>query len=168
MARTRSLGERVRAALVVGSITLGILLLLALQFVVPYWLGTAGLLVVGLLDAAIYLELRHHRAVRQRARAGHRPSGNLGGRYPAVMTAHPVKDENVATIALLVFIVGLFVQGLGLRIINPAYPPATTNDLLWWGGYAVVNIAFLMLSPIRWRRYDLRSESEKYDTTDDH
>ncbi len=167
MARTRSFGERIRAALVVSGITLGILLVFALQFVVPYWLGTAGLLVVGLLDAAIYLELRHRRAIRQRAREGHRPSGSLVGRRPAAKTARLMKDETVATVALVVFILGFFVQGLGLRVINPAYPPTTTNDALWWGGFAVVQVAFLMMWPFRWHRYDLRSESEMYHTTDD-
>ncbi len=157
-----------REALVVGGITLGILLLFVLQFVVPYWLGTAGLLVVAFLDAGIYLELRHRRAIRQRARARHRSGGSAEGRNPVARNARVVKDETVATVALLVFIVGFFVQGLGLRITNPAYPPSTTNDALWWGGYAVVMIAFLMLSPFKWHRYDLRSESEKYDTTYDH
>ncbi len=156
-----------REALVVGNITLSIFLLFVLQFVVPYWLGPAGLLVVGFLDAAIYLALRNRRAIRQHARAGHRAGGPLG-RRPVAKTAYLVKDETVATVALLVFIVGFFVQGLGLRVTNPAYPPSTTNDVLWWAGYAVVMIALLMLSPYRWRRYDLRSESEKYDTTGDH
>ena len=157
-----------RAALVVGNITLGIFLLFVLQFAVPYWLGPAGLVVVGLLDAATYLELRRRRAIRLHARAGHRPTGGPVGLRPVAESAHHLKDETVATVALLVFIVGFFIEGLGLRVIDPAYPPATTNDILWLAGSAVVMIALLMLRPYEWRRYDLRSESEKFDTTDDH
>lgn len=167
MARRRSYGGRLRAAGLVGGLTLGILLLIFLQFALPYWMGLTGLIALGFVDAAIYLEVRHRRAVRNRASRDNRAVGPPQ-RLAVTQAKRRFEDETVATVALLLFIVGFFVQGLSLRITNPAYPPATTNEILWWVGFAVVTIALLLLAPYRWRPYDWNSESEKYDTTEDH
>ena len=157
-----------RATLVVTGITLGILLLFVLQFAIPYWMGPAGLIVVGVVDAAIFLGMRHRRTLRQRARAGHQ-AGGPADRRPAIQPKHRVGDEIVVVVALLVFIIGIYVQGLGLRVINPAYLPAVTNAVLYWLGYAVVSIAFLLfLGTYKWGLYSRTPDLETYDTTDDH
>ncbi len=164
MARRRSFWGRLRAAGVVGGITLGILLLFLLQFAIPYWIGPAGLVVVGFVDAAIYLEARRRRALRKRARTSNRAVGGPVDRHPVTHTKHPLEDEVVATIALIVFVVGFSMEGAVLQ----AKPGSLMNFVLFQVGAVMMTIAAVMWWPYEWRPYDLRSESEKYDTTEDH
>ncbi len=159
MARKRSFGKRLRAGLVVVGFTLGILLLFFLQFAIPYWIGPVGLVVVGLVDAAIYLELRRRRAKRRRAR---KSKGAVGG--TVTPRRGPVKDEVVVTIGLIVFVLGFSIEGFALQ----ANAGSLGNFVLFRVGAATMTIACLMWSPYEWRFVDWRTESEKYDTTDDH
>ncbi len=161
MARRWSVGERLRASLFVGGLTLGILFLVFLQFAIPYWIGPAGLVVVVFVDTAIYLELRHRRAVRRRAHAGKRAVGRS-----ATPRKGPLKDEYVVTIGLLVFIVGFSIEGIGLQ----ANPQSTTAFVLFLVGGVITMVAALMWWPYEWKYYYSMwtSESETYDTTDDH
>ncbi len=154
-----SLGERVRAGLVVSGLTMAILLLVFLQFAAPYWLGLAGLIFVGFVDAAIYLEFRRRRAKRRRARIRRAAVGSL-----ATPQRGHLKDELVATVALLVLVLGLAVEGIAFQGIHESLP----HFILFQVGIALTLVACLMLWPYEWRMYDWRSESEKYDTTDDH
>lgn len=159
MTRKGRFGERLRAGLVVSGLTMAILLLFFLQFAVPYWIGPAGLVLVGLVDAAIYLELRRRRVKRRRARTSKRVV--LGS---ATRNKGPLKDEFVATVALLVLVVGLSIEGVALQ----GKPGSLVNFVLLQVGAAMTFIACLMWWPYEWRFYDWRSESDKYDTTDDH
>ena len=162
MARRRGFTGQLRAALVVGGITLGILLLLFSHFALPYWIGPAGLVVVGIVDAVIILVVRHRRSVRRRA---HAAPWTVGG--PAAHHAGPNQDEFVVTIALLCFVVGLSISGLTLQSLLD-HPGSAIDFVLFQVGVVVLVIGDILLWPYEWRLYDGRTESEKYDTTDDH
>ncbi len=138
---------------------MAVLLLFFLQFALPYWIGPAGLVLVGLVDAAIFLEFRRRRAKRRRARTS---KWAVGG--SAIRHKGPLKDEFVATVALLVLVVGLSIEGVALQGIHGSL----VHFVLFQVGIALTVVACLMLWPYEWRFYDWRSESEKYDTTDDH
>ncbi len=153
--------DRLRAAVVVIGITLGILLLFFLQFAIPYWIGPVGLVVLGFVDAAIYLEMRRRRARRRRARVGHLvPRGRVDPSAVA-RRRRPLGEEFVATIGLLVFVVGISMWGVSLQ------GDPTGNVLLSLIGSVLLTIACGIWWPYQWRFYDWRTESEKYDTTDD-
>ncbi|HYM41016.1 MAG TPA: hypothetical protein VEY12_12885 [Thermoplasmata archaeon] len=156
--------ERLRAALVVTGITLGILVLFFLQFALPYWLGPLGLAVAVFVDAAIYGELRHRHNKRRRARMGIRDLGGPADLHAAFHDRRPPKDEYVVTVAFLVFVVGISMEGVALQANSWSATYIILNEV----GSALMLIASLIWWPYSWRFYDWRSESEKYDTTEDH
>ncbi len=159
MVRKGGFGEKLREGLVVSGLTMAVLLLAFLQLALPYWFGPAGLVLIGLLDAAIYLEFRRRRAKRRRVRASTRAVGRSAANHKG-----PLKDEFVATAALLVLALGLSIEGMAVQGIHGSLPYL----ILFQGGAALTLIACLMLWPYEWRFYDWRAESDKYDTTDDH
>lgn len=156
-----------RAALVVSGITLGILLLLFLQVALPYLMGSVGLLVVGIVDAVLYLELRHRRAERKRARTGNRVPGGPGDRRSV---KRPFPDEIGVAIALVVFVIGLCVEGVALQ---PDTGSSRANLFVFVLGITITTVGYVILRAYGWRygvwtQYDWTSESEKFDTTEDH
>ncbi len=160
--------HRLRIALVVIGITVGILALFALQFLIPYFFGPAGLLIVVGLDLGTYLGVRHRKVRRMDSR-------NVGrsGRAPAdgrsVPHAHgPVQDATLATLALFAFLVGCYLVGTSLRF-ESAW--VSTNLALYFLGTVLTAIT---LGGLTYMVYPyptalrMRSESEVYDTTEDH
>lgn len=159
-----SLGRQLRAALLVVGITLGILLLFFLQFALPYWMGPTGLVLVGFVDAIVYLVLHHRRAARRRARLAQRMVTHAPMGRDVTRDEAPLRDELVIVIALLVFVVGFSIEGAILQV----QMWSLTDFLVFLGAGAIMVFAALLLWPYEWRFYDRRSESDKYDTTDDH
>ncbi len=160
MARKRTFGERLRAALAVGGITLGILLLFVVQFAIPYWMGLAGLIVVGFLDAAVYLDLRHRRALR-RARIGVRPPGGPVESHRLAQIERRRREESFAAVGVIVLVVGFTLAVIALQ---PNSGPLM-GFVLFPVGEAMLGIAIFMWWPYEWI---LGWQSEGFDTTDDH
>ncbi len=175
MAGTRRLWRRwLHRALVVGGITLGVLLLLVLQFAVPSFFGPMGLFVIGLVDATIYLEFRHHRTVRRELRMRDRNVSGPEHRIKAVRSKRHVGDEFGVTIALLVFVLGLCLEGVGLGAYSSSngtgFVPLVLGTLLTVAAYSTL-LYYGWASGIGclgWGYVDMRTESELWDTTDDH
>lgn len=172
MARTREqVGHRLVPALVLGGLTLGIFLLFVLQFAIPYLLGPVGLVVVVALDAGIFLALRHRKAVRRRLREREMVAMGLSDRRLAARHRRTINDEIVVAIAFVVFVIGFTLQGVGLGA--DSWSPQANLGLILMG-LAITGIAYMVMISYGWRwefyggAYDLRSESEKFDTTEDH
>lgn len=167
--------RRVQPALVVGGITLGILALFGLQFLIPYYMGPWGLVAVGLMDLAIFLELRHRRTVRRRQRKRGRGPPVPGDRRNVDRGRRPLEDEFVVAIAFVVFVIGYVVEGVGLGA--DAWSP-DMNPILIVVGTVITIAAYVALRGTGWKYYGWGSggwrygappsESEQYDTTDDH
>ncbi len=163
-------------ALVVGGITLGALFLLFLQLAVPSFFGPIGLFVIGLVDATIYLEFHHHRTVQRKLRMR---SGNVLGpenRIKAVHYKRHLEIEFRVTIALLVFVLGLCLEGVGLGADassnGTGFVPLLLGTLLTIAAYSTL-LYYGWASGIGylgWGFVDtaMRTESELWDTTDDH
>ena len=159
--------NRVRIALVVSGITVGVLALFGLQFVIPYFLGPLGVLIVVALDAVIYLEFRHRKAMHRRPRMIHR--FNPGARGPSLATGkRPVHDEVLATLGLFALLIGSYLAGTGLRYETVWNG---TEVLVYFVGTAITSIT---LAGLIYMVYPyptglrMRTESEAFDTTDDH
>ncbi len=152
-----------RPALVVGGITLGILGLLFLQFAIPYWMGPAGLVAVGVVDVALYLELRHRRAMRRRVRGGNPPAGGPVERHRLTQTKRPLREESLAAIGVVIFVLGLALEVIAL---HDGSDPAMDFVVLPVGE-VMLGIAILTWWPYEWI-LGWKSESENFDTTDDH
>lgn len=175
MARSGRLRRRwLHRALVVGGITLGILLLLFLQFAVPYFFGPIGLFVIGLVDATIYLEFRHHRTVRRERRMRGRNVSGPGYGIKAVHYKRHLENDVGVTIALLVFVLGLCIEGVGLGADassnGTGFVPLLLGTLLTFAAYCTL-LYYGWASGIGylgWGHVDMRTESELWDTTDDH
>jgi len=171
----RKHGHRLRPLLVVGGMTLGILILFGLQFLLPYILGPWGLVVVGLMDLAIFLELRHRRTVRRLRRERGRSPRIPGDRRSVDHHVHPLEDELLVAIAFVVFVIGYVVEGIGLGA--DAWSPGV-NPVLVVVGTVITVAAYVALRGTGWTYYGWTSggwrygtppsESEQYDTTDDH
>lgn len=152
-------------ALVVSGITLGILTLFGIQFAIPYFLGPWGLVVVGVLDLLLFLELRRRRSRRTRPRkSGRIVFGTVDRRYVS-HAKRPLEAELVATFAFAVFLVAIYALGVGIRFESLAVSP---NLDLYIAGSILTTLAWVILR--RWSSTEraLESESEKYDTTEDH
>ncbi len=173
MTRQGGFRRRLHRALVVGGITIGILLLLFLQFAIPFWTGPLGLLAVVLLDLAICLELRRLRTLRRRAHTRFRK----GDRVPTVLLNQdqgPLKEALAVAVVFVLFVVGLLIEGaglgtdissrgagLGLLVVGIVLTSAAYYVLMlygWESGIGALGFGYT----------DMRTESEKYDTTDDH
>lgn len=165
--------RRLHRALVVGGITLGILILLFLQFAVPYWIGALGLVVMGLLDVAIYLEIRHLRTLRRRAHTPFRKGDRVASTF-VLNDKASLKDAYGVAIAFVVFVVGLCVEGVGLGAdassSGTGLVPLGIGILLATAGYATLMLYGWEsgIGALGWGYSDLRTESEMYDTADDH
>lgn len=173
MARSGGFRRGLHRALVVSGITIGILLLLFLQFAIPYWLGPLGLGVVGLLDLAIYLEARHLRTLRRRAHTRYR-KGDRAGTVLVARDKGPAKEALAVAVLFVLFVVGLWIEGVGLGadtssrgvslgalIVGMVLTAAAYSVLMLYGWESGIGA-------LGWGYSDMRTESEKYDTTDDH
>ncbi len=165
--------QRLHRALVVAGITLGILILLFLQFAVPYWIGALGLVLMGLVDVAIYLEIRHLRTVRRRAHTRFRKGDRVANTF-VLNDKAPLKDAYAVAIAFVLFVTGLCVEGVGLG----ADASSSGSGLVPLGvGILLTTAAYVALvfygwesgiGALGWGYSDMRTESEMYDTTEDH
>lgn len=173
MARSGGFRRRLHRALVVGGITIGILILLFLQFAIPYWIGPLGLVGVGLLDLAVYLEVRHLRTLRRRAHTRYRK----GDRVATVLITRdqaPAKEALAVAVVFVLFVVGLWIEGVGLGADVSSRGAGLAALLV---GMVLSAAAYFLLmlygwesgiGALGWGYSDMRTESEKYDTTEDH
>ncbi len=149
----------------VGGITLGILVLFGVQFLIPYVLGPWGLIVVLVLDLLLFLVLRPGRARRKPSRSVTRITwGPVDRRYVS-HDKHPLETEVAATFLFAAFLVVIYAVGVGIRVDSLVLSP---NLLLYLVGSLMTTFAWLVLRLWHGANRSLESESEKYDTTEDH
>ena len=160
---TVSSQRRTHPALVVGGITIGILSLLFLQFAIPYFVGPFGLVVVGLLDLTIVISVRNRRLARKRSqRLPVIRWGPVDPRY-VLHRRNRLGTEMAASAVLALFIAVVYAVGVAVRV---EYWWIARDLTLYAVGSILTSIGIWFTFGFEWGR--LPSESELFDTTEDH
>lgn len=157
--------HRIPPALVVGGLTLGILMLFVLQFAAPYYGGLWGLVLIVILDLLIILEVRLRKTTPPRPLKKSRIVwGPVDPRYISHVK-HPLELEVALTFVVITAMVGIYVLGTVFQGVSLG-PDFDFN--LNTVGVVMILMATWVLRGFLIQSAVLKSESEKYDTTDDH
>lgn len=165
----RNRHPRAFAALFIAAVGLGFVGLLALQVLVPLVLGPAGLLLIVSFDLSLILAFHHAHRHPARPRYPHVTFGPVDKRYRA-RRRDAVESDFVATYAVIVFLLLLYAVGVALRV---EYLAVDSDFALYLAGGVITTIADLLLAPywgqfVPWGYWALQSESELFDTVEDH
>ncbi len=154
--------SRLRIGVVVVGGTLAILALAVGQVALPLVFGPWGLVAAILIDLGVFLYLRHRHAVRQTPRRGPRyprvTFGPVDRRY-ATRQADALEKEVAATALVTVFVVTVFVASFVLYTTTTDFPIFLAAGIMLLATARIMD--GLLFTP-------LPSESELWDTTDDH
>ena len=136
----------------------------AVQFLIPYALGLAGLILVGLLDLIIYLALRRRARVRKRPRRyPHVEFGPVDRRYVVRRKKGTAEEEVAAGFLLATFAVLVYVIGFAVRV---EYWWVSPDVVLYILGSAMTTAALYIVR--MFLTESVPSESDLFDTTEDH
>lgn len=149
------------SVLVLTGFVVAAFVLLLLQIGLPLLLGPGGLLLVVVLDVGLYVSIRRNRIRRTRP-----PSRIVWGRVRKewrVRRRDALETQIAVGFVLGAFLAVVYAVGVAIRIeywwINPNIPLYIVGSVITFLAFEVM----LGLGPDRWQ-----TESERFDTTEDH